>query len=144
MPISGVTDYTLRSNTGTGQKSIDMAAFMTLLTVQLTTQNPLEPMKDTDFFAQLAQLGTVQGMDNLKGGIASLNSSMQMVEASGMIGKIVTAQRANPQTGESPFLTGEVTSVFLENGKFVCKVHEAATNKDVNVPMAAIQSVKKN
>lgn len=142
MTIPGVTDFSLRANTAKGSQSIDMNAFMTLLTVQLTTQNPLEPMNDRDFFAQLAQLGTVQGLDNLKGGISSVKNSMQMVEASNLIGKTISAERVDAGTGGTTKISGKVERVFLQGGKFYLDVMDAATNKKVELPVDAVLSVK--
>ncbi len=61
---------------------LDQDTFLRLLVVQLETQDPLSPMTDRDFFAQLAQLGTVQGIDQLK-------QSNDLGQASAMIGKTV-------------------------------------------------------
>lgn len=90
---------------------LDQAAFLHLLTVQLSTQNPLEPMSDRDFFAQMAQLGTVQGVDELK-------RSMQVTQASALIGKkvVVTSPLTENGSGNAT-ITGKVEGVQMANQK---------------------------
>ncbi|MEM4409851.1 MAG: flagellar hook capping FlgD N-terminal domain-containing protein [Candidatus Caldarchaeum sp.] len=62
--------------------SFDQETFLKLLVVQLTTQNPLEPMNDRDFFAQMAQLGMVQSLGRLQ-------LSLQLGQAASLIGRHV-------------------------------------------------------
>ncbi|MCP4213854.1 MAG: hypothetical protein GY765_04315 [bacterium] len=59
-------------------------AFMELLITQMTNQNPLEPMENTEFIAQLAQFSALEQQQNIAQGIellaltqtASTNSQM--------------------------------------------------------------------
>lgn len=91
---------------------LDQAAFLQLLTVQLSTQNPLEPMNDRDFFAQLAQLGTVQGIDELK-------RNSQITQAAALIGKNVVV--SNPDTGTTT--QGKVEGVDMAEQKVYVRVN---------------------
>lgn len=98
---------------------LDMQTFLVLLSVQLSTQNPLEPMSDRDFFAQMAQLGQVQGMD-------ALRASMDASQAASMIGKKVTAVRpfSAASTGDQ-FVNGVVKKVLFQDGTYYLAVQEA-------------------
>lgn len=95
------------------KKELDMQAFLQLLTAQLANQNPMEPMNDRDFFAQMAQLGQVQGMDNLQ-------KSLDVAQASSLMGKTVTAY--NPMTtsesATNELVTGKVEKLTLNNGEY--------------------------
>jgi flagellar basal-body rod modification protein FlgD len=109
------------NNTGstTPGSMLDMQTFLVLLSVQLSTQNPLEPMSDRDFFAQMAQLGQVQGMDALRG-------SMDAQMAATMIGKKVTAVRPFTQSGTTDQLVqGTVEKVIFKDGVYYLNVKEA-------------------
>jgi flagellar basal-body rod modification protein FlgD len=88
-----------------------MDSFLLLLSVQMSTQNPLEPMSDRDFFAQLAQLGQVQGMDQMQ-------SSLKSAEAAGLIGKDVTALLPYSDTGAGTdqIVSGKVEKVQVRDG----------------------------
>ena len=76
--------------------------FMKLLVVQLQNQNPLEPMNDRDFYAQMAQLGQVQGMEKLQ-------QSMDVTKAQTLMGKTVTATLSTNPDGTQQSVTGTVT-----------------------------------
>lgn len=93
------------------KSDLDMAAFMKLLVVQLQNQNPLEPMSDSEFYAQLAQMGTVQGVQNM----AKTTESSQ---AASLIGKTVTATRPMTEsgTGSDLVVTGTVVKSIVKNG----------------------------
>lgn len=127
------------SNMGGASKSkgdLDMDVFLRLLTVQLANQNPLEPMNDRDFFAQMAQLGQVEGMDELKAGLATLNGSS-------MIGKTVTAVR--PMTdansgGTNSLVQGQVTRITMRDGKQLLGIREA-NGGIVEVELANVREI---
>jgi len=67
-------------------------AFLTLFTTQLQNQNPLDPMENEAFVAQLAQFSqleaTTKMSDNLQNLVASM-SNERMSAASGMLGRKV-------------------------------------------------------
>ncbi len=49
--------------------------FLKLLTVQLKYQDPLNPMEDTQFIAQMAQFSELEGITNMSSGITSMDDS---------------------------------------------------------------------
>lgn len=116
----------------TPKSELNMETFLLLLTVQLANQNPLEPMNDRDFFAQMAQLGQVEGMDKIQG-------SLDFGQAANLIGKKVTAVRPGDMSGLAT-VSGEVTKVSIKNGEQVITVKEA-NGGTVEISLNAIQSV---
>lgn len=71
---------------------LGQADFLELMTAQLTNQDPLKPMENGDFLAQLAQFGTVQGIQDLQDSFTQLSSSLysnQAMQASNLVGKRV-------------------------------------------------------
>lgn len=116
------------------KSELDSTQFIKLLTVQLSNQNPLEPMNDRDFFAQLAQLGTVDGLDKMK-------KSMDMTQAAGMIGKNVTGVRPGSLQGSvDQTYAGVVEKISLKNGSQVLGVREANGGL-VEAPLSSLQSI---
>lgn len=104
MQVSGInTEYVLPDPPPAKSNFLDQAAFLQLLTAQLATQNPLEPMSDRDFFAQMAQLGLVQGVDRLA-------VSMQASQAANLLGKQVMVRTDDAGIGNG-FAKGRVEAV---------------------------------
>ncbi len=86
--IAGVTDFseatTLGSTTAaaSGSEELSKEAFLTLLTTQMQNQDPLNPMSNEDFIAQLAQFSSLEQqmltnsmLESVYVGIASLNNA---------------------------------------------------------------------
>lgn len=64
--------------------------FLMLLTTQLQNQDPLSPMQNEEFLAQLAQMTSVSGIENLNTTMTSVASAMtnsMISEASSMLGQ---------------------------------------------------------
>lgn len=133
-PLNGAQYFGLTAAPERGK--LDMNAFLRLLTVQLSNQNPLEPMSDRDFFAQMAQLGQVEGMD-------AMQKSLQVSQAAAMLGKTVTAFRPMTETtsGMNEAVTGTVERLVVRNGEQKLAIREA-NGGIVEVGFGAIQSVE--
>ncbi|MHC1758618.1 MAG: flagellar hook assembly protein FlgD [Negativicutes bacterium] len=86
-------------------QSLGKDDFLKLLVTQLQSQDPLNPMDDKEFIAQMAQFTSLEQMQNM-------NTSMQMTQATSYIGKQVTWD--NDQGVEQ---TGIVTAVRMVSGE---------------------------
>jgi flagellar basal-body rod modification protein FlgD len=128
-PIQPTSSYVTGPPPRERASELDMATFLRLLTVQLATQNPLEPMSDRDFFAQLAQLGQVNGMEAMQKSIAAQ-------QAATLVGKTVLA--TDPKTGDP--VEGKVDAVKFRAGVPSLVVKTASGT--VEVPLALVQEVK--
>lgn len=76
-----------KSNTDLGQTE-----FLELMTAQLRFQDPLSPMENGDFLAQMAQFGTVSGINDLNSAFSSMSAAFQgnqALQASTMVGRNV-------------------------------------------------------
>jgi flagellar basal-body rod modification protein FlgD len=74
-------------NTNMGQTE-----FLTLFTTQLKNQNPLDPVKNEAFVAQLAQFSQLEATTAMKGSMQNLVSSLandRLLGATSLIGKTV-------------------------------------------------------
>ena len=79
---------------------LGQAEFLKLMTTQLRFQDPLEPMENGDFLAQMAQFGTVSGVNELNESFDSMSAafqSNQALQASTLVGRkvLVPANQAN-------------------------------------------------
>jgi len=71
---------------------LGQSEFLELMTAQLRFQDPLEPMENGDFLAQMAQFGTVSGINDLNSSFSSMSAafqSNQALQASTMVGRDV-------------------------------------------------------
>ena len=76
------------------QGALGKDAFLKLLVTQLQHQDPLNPLDDKEFIAQLAQFSSLEQMNNISEGITSLVKKTQeqdMLNSVNYIGKEVTA-----------------------------------------------------
>src|SRR5262245_18299654 len=92
-------------------------AFLKLLVSELRNQNPLEPVSNTDFMAQLAQFGTLEQIGTLNSNRLGCAAAQQLLGDGALIGKTVEYVSSDG-TEES----GVVKSVGLENGEIVLEV----------------------
>ena len=72
------------------KKALGSEDFLKLLTVQLQNQDPLEPMKDTDFIAQMANFSSLEQMRELSKSFRDFSEEQQRVAAQAYLGKEVT------------------------------------------------------
>ena len=73
--------------------------FLKLLATQISCQNPLEPMKDTEFVAQMALFSQLEQTTNMAANIKALTMSSQLSQGAALIGKTVTYQPADGNDG---------------------------------------------
>lgn len=77
------------------EDELDRSAFLTLLTTQLQNQNPLDPMKNEAFVAQLAQFSQLEGITNMStslNDVADVIRSDRIMSGANLVGKSVFAQ----------------------------------------------------
>lgn len=95
--IAGTTsasDLAAQTASAGGTSDLDKDAFLRLLTTQLQHQDPLNPMENSEFVAQLAQFSSLEQLQGLSSGMESLymvNMSMNNAALTGLIGKDVVA-----------------------------------------------------
>jgi len=85
-----------------------MGDFLTMLVAQLTHQNPLEPMKDSEMMSQFTQLNSLQELQAMRLVLDSAAAANQNAYAASLIGKIVKVAQKDGSTLEG--VVGGVTS----------------------------------
>ena len=94
---TGTTGTTATNTTTTkstnSSSSLGKDDFLKLLVTQLQTQDPMNPMDDTQFISQMAQFTSLEQMKNM-------NTSVQMTQATSYIGKQGTGYSSS-QCGRS-------------------------------------------
>jgi flagellar basal-body rod modification protein FlgD len=82
------------SATSAKQTSLGQEQFLKLMTTQMTHQDPSSPMENGQFLTQIAQFGTVSGIQDLQksfGEFASSINSSQALQATSLVGRYVSA-----------------------------------------------------
>ncbi len=85
--------------------------FLALMTAQLKFQDPLKPMENGDFLAQMAQFSTVSGINDLNQAFNSMSAafqSNQALQASTMVGRDVLVPGDRSRLGEAEPLVAAV------------------------------------
>lgn len=68
--------------------------FLKLMIAQFRNQDPFKPMENGEFLGQLAQFGTVDGIERLNGSFSELSESLhtdQALQAANLVGRSVLA-----------------------------------------------------
>ena len=74
--------------------SLGQDEFLKLMTTQMTHQDPTKPMQNGEFLSQMAQFGTVSGIQDLQQSFkdfAASISSNQTLQAASLVGRTVSA-----------------------------------------------------
>ena len=127
--LSTTQDSKAKANDDLGQ-----AEFLELMTSQLKFQDPLKPMENGDFLAQMAQFGTVTGINDLNSNFNTLASSFQSnqaLQASTLVGRKVLV----------PAETGYLTDGANLRG--AVEIDQAASKVFVTVKNSAGQIVNR-
>lgn len=85
--------------------------FLTLMITQFQNQDPFEPMENGDFLSQLAQFGTVNGIEQLNSSFGSLQNSIQSeqaLQAANLVGHKILASNDTAFLGAGDSVRGAV------------------------------------
>ena len=93
--------------------------FLGLLVAQLQNQDPLSPMDNTQFIAQMAQFSSVEQLVNMSKEISLLR--LNIGTASNLIGKTVSWNEYDSQ-GKVVVREGVVESIISKDGNLYVKV----------------------
>jgi flagellar basal-body rod modification protein FlgD len=107
-------------NSGLPNRELGRDAFLQLLVLELQNQDPLEPVKNSEMVAQLAQFSSLEQMEALNGRFETLSGNMDQlnfISAQGLLGKYVEGMNR-----EGEITTGFVDSVYLDGSIVVLNV----------------------
>jgi len=120
---------------GRSQGDLGQEDFLDLMVAQLRNQDPMKPMDNGDFLGQMAQFGTVSGIDELQKSFESFSSSIssgQALQAANLIGHQVLAETDVGSLAEGGTIEGIISipssspsvsvSVYNEAGQVVRQV----------------------
>ncbi|MBI1890125.1 MAG: flagellar hook capping protein [Burkholderiales bacterium] len=129
MAVSATTSTSQVSNIG-------LQEFLRILTSQLSNQDPLKPMDNQEFVAQLAQFAALEQSAQLNQKLEQLLSVQSAVQSVGLLGKTVDV---NTQSGT---ITGQVKELNFSNGEAQLTVLTASNATISGISLSQIISVR--
>jgi len=124
---SGGTYIPSSNETKEYKNMLDKDAFLNLLVTQLRYQNPLQPMEDKEFIAQMAQFSTLEQAQNS-------NKITKMNSAYSMVNKLISAT-IKDETDKPVDIIGIVEKVRVEGNNIYLVV------KDREIPYENVKEV---
>jgi flagellar basal-body rod modification protein FlgD len=100
------------------QKTLGQQDFLNLLVKQLQTQDPLNPMKDTEFISQMAQFSTLEQSK-------AMQTNLAVTQANSFLGHVVQVQ-----TSTGKYDQGVVSSIQIKEGTPQLIINGNAYNLD--------------
>jgi len=135
--VSGITGNSANGPAANGEgkrrDELGQEDFLELMTTQLRNQDPLKPMENGDFMAQIAQFTSASGIQDLQSAFGEFSDSMQAtqsLQAAGLVGRQVLVDSASGFLPEGGQLEGSVS------------VPSAVDNLTVSISDAAGQTVR--
>lgn len=115
-----VSDYNKSINPGRmPAQSLGKDDFLKILITQLSHQDPMSPMEDREFIAQMAQFSTLEQMTGMAKDFAKLTTMISGSEASSALGKNVELTEGEQTIqGVVKAVTRGETPQILVNGIF--------------------------
>ncbi|MBJ6123912.1 flagellar hook assembly protein FlgD [Microvirga splendida] len=116
MNVTSVASPLASRQAATGQSTATATYnnFLKLLMAQMKNQDPTEPMKSTEYMAQLATFSQVEQTVQSNAKLDALLASSALSQADGVIGRTVTTADGK--------ISGQVNSVIITNEGAVARL----------------------
>ncbi|HEV7318841.1 MAG TPA: flagellar hook capping FlgD N-terminal domain-containing protein [Ensifer sp.] len=124
------TSTNLRAN------SLNQEDFLKILLTQLTYQDPMKPVDNQQFLAQMAQFTSLEQTQQLNDKIAVLISNQAALQSVGLIGRTVDI------TANGSTVTGSVTALSLSGESPLITVKTAAGATLANISLSQVTAVR--
>ena len=135
MEIAGVSSATqplfeaATANVNSGSdfmEGMGKEAFLNLLIAQIRYQNPLDPIKNENFIAQLAQFSSLEAIQEIKTAIESQSRTQQLASAAGLVGREIEilGPDSKPLFGIVEAVEQLDDEVFLRVGQTLVRMDE--------------------
>ena len=115
------------SKNGNGQE-LGKDQFLSILITQLRHQDPLQPMQDREFIAQMAQFTSLEQLMNINTQLTAMSQSLGA--ASSLIGKQISWMFKPEDGTESVIKSGIVDSIIVREGVHYAKVGDSEVSLD--------------
>ena len=111
--LPGITRYSdIKNAPKTVNDQMGKTEFLTLFTTQLQNQNPLDPVNNEAFVAQLAQFSQLEATTNMSSSLENMAKAMKserFMSGANLIGKQVTAPMGNARYEPGKTINGLIS-----------------------------------
>lgn len=111
MAIDLIGSVATTQNATVNQSGLGQDDFLKILLTQLTYQDPLKPMDNQQFIAQMAQFSALEQSRQLNEKIDSLLTAQAATQSFGLLGKTIQF------SGETQSQEGKVTAIAFKDGQ---------------------------
>ncbi|MES2933116.1 MAG: flagellar hook capping FlgD N-terminal domain-containing protein [Pseudomonadota bacterium] len=133
MALNSVSTVNSAANS---QAHINQQDFLKILLSQLNAQNPLKPMDNTAFVAQLAQFSQLAQTQEMSSSIKQLLAVQTATQSVGLLGRTVSVLTGATLT------TGQVTDISVMGDAPVLTVHPTAGANLTGVALKQVLGIK--
>lgn len=140
MEIATVNQNTRALVSAGQEKDTKQSDFMNLLVTQLQNQDPLDPVSNEDFIAQLAQLESLDETKKIAKAMSNMIQAQEFSSAGTMIGKTVKGVVFGPE-GAATEVNGIVKSISQKDGVVKVNVQKDGGNS-VSLSLNEITEIK--
>jgi flagellar basal-body rod modification protein FlgD len=115
---------------------LDFQSLLRIILTQLTYQDPLKPLDNSEFVSQLAQFSQLQQTQSLNDQISSLLSAQSATQATSLLGHMVDF------TAGQTTISGKVEAVSFTSGQPTVTVKTGDGQTISNISIASIAQVR--
>lgn len=134
MAISAISGSTAAPSTQA--QGLGLQDFLKILLTQLNYQDPLKPMDNQQFMAQMAQFTSLEQSQRVNDKLDQLITNQAALQSVGLIGRAVDVE-----TGSGK-VSGTVVSLFLQGANPMVSVTTAQGTVLHDIPLAQILAVR--
>lgn len=124
------------ASNGSPTANIGIQDFLKILTTQLNNQDPLKPVENQEFIAQIAQFATLEQSRQLNVKIDSLLGVQSSLQSVGMLGRTVDVN----QNGF--IVSGKVTALDVSSGTPMMTITTSTGAFQENVSLSQIINIR--
>lgn len=124
----------------TGSNELGQDAFLRLVLAQLENQDPMKPMENGDFIAQLAQMQSVSGIDDLNKSFKQFSADMrsnQALQGSAMVGRFVTVPSEHSMLWEGDIGLMGAMSLPVDSESVMVDIYNEAGEQVIQLDLKA-------
>jgi len=125
------------SATATATAGLNLNDLLRVLLTELTNQDPLKPVDNTAFMAQIAQFASLDSTQQMSSNIQQLVGLQAITQTVGLIGRTVSAF-----TDSGSAISGQVTALALSNGVPLLTITGSDGVANTNISLGNVQTVR--